>query len=491
MEENLHDIDKLFKSAIEDHSETPPASVWDAIDNTLDKSNVIHISRKYSRLKRVSILLLILLTGIIAYEINTHHSTGETVKKEKVIVPGKARPTSYTADSVHNLVSGSAPSSTSVNATAANKLPANAVNDSIGNKVNNHYNPNIHSNPSINKSTALLATGNNLHNKSSRTKITVLQPDMIINDNNPLVPDVKVQLYMNPINTTSLTDLTSNNKPIREVTAPVHFQIHPIPVPEPVTGATTSSKSVSRSHSASKQRKISLTPFISPEFSFYSLQNDHPHGREDDRHEIKNNEKQELSSSAGLFIEYALNSRISLVSGITLASSKIGSGEKNVYAEPDNSGNVKFRVAGSCGVVYVSPHNTTPPHIGDSLKAATINTLHYLEIPIAIKYSLGNKKMNFIGLAGLSTNLLTQGSIITTLDNGISKESQTSTTVEGLKKIYLSGILSAGASYNLSSRISLVFIPTFKIAITSINNGAAVKSYPSSFGLTAGLQIKL
>lgn len=71
MSENLHDIDKLFRDSLEGHEEMPSDKVWDALDNNLDKSNVIHIKRKYNNLKRIAIALLLLLLGTIVYEIQS------------------------------------------------------------------------------------------------------------------------------------------------------------------------------------------------------------------------------------------------------------------------------------------------------------------------------------------------------------------------------------------------------------------------------------
>ena len=67
MKENLHDIDKLFKAALDDHSENPPVAVWDAIDKNLDKNIVIDINRKYIKVRRIAIALLVLLLGAGIY----------------------------------------------------------------------------------------------------------------------------------------------------------------------------------------------------------------------------------------------------------------------------------------------------------------------------------------------------------------------------------------------------------------------------------------
>ena len=79
MSENLHDIDKLFRDAIEGHEEMPGVKVWEGVDAGLDKSNVVHINRKYNNLKRVAAVLLLLLLSVVGYEIFKSKSGGEDI----------------------------------------------------------------------------------------------------------------------------------------------------------------------------------------------------------------------------------------------------------------------------------------------------------------------------------------------------------------------------------------------------------------------------
>ena len=85
MSENLHDIDKLFKNAIEQHEEEPSAQVWDAIDKNLDKKKVVSISRKYNKLKwAVAILLFIFYR--YGYVYNKNREMEQRTCKEKIIL---------------------------------------------------------------------------------------------------------------------------------------------------------------------------------------------------------------------------------------------------------------------------------------------------------------------------------------------------------------------------------------------------------------------
>ena len=62
MNKDLHNIDDLFRKALEENQELPSASVWENIDKTLDKKKVVSISKKYNKLKWVAAVLLYIFT---------------------------------------------------------------------------------------------------------------------------------------------------------------------------------------------------------------------------------------------------------------------------------------------------------------------------------------------------------------------------------------------------------------------------------------------
>src|SRR5438093_12255095 len=83
MSEHLHDIDNLFKDPIEGHEEAPSAGVWEAIDKQLDKKRVIQIERKYSHLRKIAAVLIVLLAGMGIYALQTWLKPEETVQASK------------------------------------------------------------------------------------------------------------------------------------------------------------------------------------------------------------------------------------------------------------------------------------------------------------------------------------------------------------------------------------------------------------------------
>src|SRR5437773_4149627 len=81
MSENLHNIDKIFRDSIEGHEEIPSQQVWNAIDNDLDKNKIKLINRKYTRLKMIAFLLLLLLLCIIIYDFRIKHPEDKVTKE--------------------------------------------------------------------------------------------------------------------------------------------------------------------------------------------------------------------------------------------------------------------------------------------------------------------------------------------------------------------------------------------------------------------------
>ena len=67
MDKNLHDIEDLFKKALDDNEENPSQNTWNGIEKKLDNDNFITIRKRYNFLKKVALLLFLLLTGLSIY----------------------------------------------------------------------------------------------------------------------------------------------------------------------------------------------------------------------------------------------------------------------------------------------------------------------------------------------------------------------------------------------------------------------------------------
>ena len=68
MDEDLQNIEELFRDSLENNEEIPPQKVWNDIYYILDKENAVTIKKKYTSLKRLTLLLLFLLSAMVLYE---------------------------------------------------------------------------------------------------------------------------------------------------------------------------------------------------------------------------------------------------------------------------------------------------------------------------------------------------------------------------------------------------------------------------------------
>jgi hypothetical protein len=222
------------------------------------------------------------------------------------------------------------------------------------------------------------------------------------------------------------------------------------------------------------------------------LHDDKVVNQQDNASELEKEEKPEFSSTYGALVDYKINKHWGLQSGITLSNTNITVDPKTIYAQQDNTGNVKYRINTSSGYGYVLPSFSSNPVVGDSLYAFTsTHSLQYIGIPLAVTYNVTKGKFKFNALAGLSANILTKAKLETTVEKGFSNSAETLDNLKGLRKMYFSGLAGIGVDYKLTKKTAMTFAPTMRFALNSINKDATVKSYPMSFGFVVGLKLDL
>ncbi len=119
--------------------------------------------------------------------------------------------------------------------------------------------------------------------------------------------------------------------------------------------------------------RLFATIFYSPNIAFSHLRDeDHHYGNPDSR-EFERNETASYSYSLGVLIDYRLNNKWSLQSGVSLSTIKMNIEPEKIYAERDNQGSVKYQINTSSGKGYILPSFSNNPRIGDSLFTKNIN----------------------------------------------------------------------------------------------------------------------
>jgi len=507
MSENLHNIDDLFKKAIDQHEDTPSLKVWDAIDKNLDKKKVVSISRKYNKLKWAAAVLLLFSFGMAMFTWQTRMKNKELVKqnninkapktnKEVINNDGKKStnseittlPIEKNSEHQNDKQINSEDTQTVTNIAKEKDQQANSLEQKITTQDKEKAEQDIiakqnekeYKQSDKNNKEQKVKNNGSVHADKEKTK----EPDNNIPSPEKYIADVPV-IFNNQPQLNGILQVQSTNP----------FSYKPGIISTDKNVAIENNKNTSAKKSIAKPTKESLfsaTVFFSPEFVSSNVKDDHPRYREDNRNEIKNNEKPRSSSSYGVLLDYSVGNNWKLQSGVSVSTRVTDISTKTIYARPDNSGNVSYRLSCSAGSAFVPLKSGANPAQGDSTKILSAkSTLQYVSIPLVVKYAIGKGKLNLVPGVGISANILSKGKIETVIATTGGNESSSTNNIEGLKSNYFNSQISLGAEYQLSKKIALNFTPTARLALSSINKDAAVKTQLNSFGLSAGITIKL
>jgi hypothetical protein len=511
MDKNLPDIENLFRSNLDDNEEMPSSKVWDGVEKILDKDTLSSIKKKYSILKRVAILLLLLLTGLFFYDLHTSYKKMESAKGNKSMSKIIVKPEGFKGST--NIIIPRLTDSLELvkkdKAIGVNGLSLLTKEDSFisivkkAKRMSSEYFVKSDlkqkkQNVLGSKNKVFLARRNKIADTKTQNK-KLMETYSINQINRPegghnrlpgkgSIVEVQNKLFLSEVSSLPIIAGKFNVSMINTI------KIQPAVILITTSGINNNLSGVKKvkDQPTATPSRLSASLYFSPDFAWYRLQNDVPDNQAADADEIEKSEQHDFSSSTGVLIDYKVSKHWIIQSGLTFSNTAITVEPKTIYAQSDNSGSVKYRYNTSSGYSYVLPSFSSSPGIGDSLYAFTsTHTLQYIGIPIAIKYNFTKSNFNFNAMLGLSANFLTKGKIETVLEKGTSNKAEIINKIQGLKSNYLSGLLGVGAEYNLSKRIAVTFMPTARFAVSAINKGAVVKSYPNSFGLATGIRVKL
>lgn len=512
MDKNLHDIENLFKNALEDNEENPSQKAWDGIERKLDKDNVVSIKRKYDLLKKVALLLLLLVTGLGIY---VWKNQNKNPVKPNQDISGIGKGIKTKNDSLTE-ESGSRNLQKSANSLTFNKAKNPKLLTGDSNKIMDK--PILKGQDVSSQKTSNSVTAKNLSNTSiQKNKIKFKTPDESLLsdvskfsilkkgkltktssnevveiktqneiDNNQLAVDRNLPTIeaLNPKNVgdikSNTVDLFATRQSFQNIAL---AQINPMMQIEKTIVPKPSIKS-------SNQSRFTITAFYSPNISFYHFENNV--GSNSNNTNFEKSQTESYSSTLGALMEYNITKHWGLKSGITLATSNFNLQPETLYARQDNTGGVKYKLITPLGEAYVLPSFSNNPNIGDSIfSQSTTHTLQYLGIPLAVKYNFNKGKFTLNAFGGLSANFLTRGRITTELKNANDSEFETTDKIQGLNPFYFSGLAGIGVDYNVYKKLSVCFSSTFRFALNSINSNVPVASFPNSLGFGLGLKMKL
>jgi hypothetical protein len=233
--------------------------------------------------------------------------------------------------------------------------------------------------------------------------------------------------------------------------------------------------------------KFSATVYLSRDYAGYNF-SDHdiigPGGKE-----IESRERNILSRSAGIYLNYKLSRKLVLQSGLSYSWSNNSIDSANSYAVKGDNGVIQFKFNTVSGYTYLDPPASAIPIVGDSISTAKSYTqLRHLTIPLILSYKIPIGRFSILAGAGLTFNLLTSASLETVVYGHNFKQNESQIPIRGLKKINVGVLVKTELDYHFLNRWAIEIIPSFRNTLSPVNLNSSVSAYPYNFGIGAGIR---
>jgi hypothetical protein len=507
MDDNLQNIEDLFRAALKENEEKPSPKVWNELDKKLDKENLKKLKGKFNTLKKLSILLLFLLSITIINNYRQSLFTGNHVKinsnaiaklknsQKNTIVDRRSNNSFDRKGAVLQKIGSSSQRLSKKYLKGSVTSTTEKENLSLPGKMPSRLNrlDNIFSTEKR-VASETMSTGINRRKISDVSRNDEFSINEIKNQNeNALLKKNSTHSSLKSTFLGNIPEIVKLNKFYISTEPVSNVQLRP--------GAIVMSNSRIQAGNEAKSKtgiqhqarsEFFLNPFFSPDFAWSRLQDDNVGNQLDSARLLEKEEKSEFSYTLGVLTGKKISSHFTLESGLTFSNTNISLEPKFIYAQPDFNGITKYRVNTSSGYGYVLPTFSQNPAPGDSLYMYTSSeTIQYLGVPLGAFYSIGINKFKVSFGAGISMNLLSRAKLEINLENGSRRESEILYNLVGTRKVYFSGFINTEAGYYLNKQIAITLRPTFKFAINSIDHNATVKSYPLTFGTQVGFRCDL
>lgn len=431
-----NDINELFRDSLQPYLDEPSDAVWGKIENQLDKEDNLFYKARFLLLLRVCtcLLIVIFVMGIL---ILVHFNYGHQIKRMPI----------------------------RENQEGTSGLPGKTGGNHWSDKRGDFAGP-VTSRESIHKdklSYSHIVIGNSNH-LSSGTYIKLQgEPEQRV-AHLYCLPAI---VFQSPEQATLSFRLGKN-----DLSADL----------------TNDLKKAVSSDNPSFLSRLSVTAYFSREFAGYNL-SDHNDSAVASGKEIEKRERSVFSASGGVFLNYKLNRKWVIQSGLSYSWSSSILYPSESFAVKDNNGHVQFKVNTISGYGYLSSSSQVVPGVGDSVMMDRVySNLHYLTVPLIASYGINLKRFTLLAGAGVSFNFLTSATVGTRILGSPSDHQESVVAMHGLKKVNYGVLLKAELQYNINSNWGVSLIPCFKNALSPINIRSDLSTYPYNFGIGLGIR---
>ncbi|HWB25280.1 MAG TPA: hypothetical protein VG738_07360 [Chitinophagaceae bacterium] len=437
MNKNLLDTeDEFFKKAYDQYEAEPSGEVWKNIEAELNKEETGRYKKKLEKLKIASGVVILLLAGLNVYQHYFHNYPSNTLQGESV---NKGN-TTMVPQFKNNI-----------------KTPGYETQNPLSNVQFHAKDRQVDEETEKN----IVETGKYNSQPFQNTFITTTLP---------------------LLNAGSVVGTYRNNVPVFLPGSDLPLVLSPLLHFGTPNSGQNQSKAIATLTGGNKTSWL-LTPYLSTDFTHYYLDNDDMPGESD---KIEERERHEFSFSAGILAEKTIKNNLTFKTGLIYSNTAIGIQPQTLYAGTAQSG---YKYITSSGYSYVKPVFSATPAPGDSISSNIAqHHLQYISIPAMAGYRLTiNRHISITPSAGIAANILLSTKVRTALESNTSIEPVTISRLEGVRPVYLSLYADVEVSYIINRQTAITILPVFKYALSSINRGNVVKTYPYSLGLGIGI----
>jgi len=469
MKKNEFNIDKLISTKLENHNINPPEDSWNNISSRISNNKTRKLFPVFMKIA-AGITLLFAISSIFIIQNNLDNE----IAKEEALIQDK-----------NNKIEQS-----------EQKITEQYLIAETQNLItNNQENENINSENTI-------SIKKNIDNTTvPNVSKTVNNKELLIQEtNNPKqeVTEPKSQISEAIDNFSKLNTKEINN--LKEFIAKKNLQNTDLPKKN-----NSEAFEFIPEKKKSNIKNWSISGQFAPSYSFRNLKSNKSNSEQNaiiDNYNFDETDQAIMSYAGGLNIEYQINKKLSIQSGLNY--SRIGHSSEEIILSKSSGSQNDISISSSIGKVSTFERsgqvlesiemtrsssslssNSEMDKATFFIKNNLVYRFDYLELPLIMKYKLIDKKIDFQILGGLNSGILIDNNVYVKTDNELNKIGKT----DDLRTINYSGILGFGIEYLLFKRTTFVFEPSLKYSLLPINNSnQSFDYYAYSFSLFTGIK---
>lgn len=466
MNRDKKNIDRLFEQGLKGYKETPPVYAWERLDADLDKTGR-RKSLFYLRLIAASILILFAFGAgyyYAVYNLNSGSSgklseTGNTV--QPVDIPSLSETSDVKAGKVKEIAVREQKSGI---VTGKKSGFENNVVAKQGPSENNIY--------SDNKNKRSFADNTNSV-KVEKTGISKIEMRGISSI---------------PVDDEGVTMLIAISGPQEDMKEVEDYNFESEPLMEYGYGDDNSKPNVFKWAVGAQVAPINSYRDISTTYSPGSLASN--------EEKYNSSEEPVTSIAAGVDVGYSVSKRFSFQTGMYY--SKIGqinndalsyveeNGKFLLYSIETSLGDIDFKMENVPSDIREVVDAKDTIDIIDQLNVKVVEDFEIFEVPLMLRYKVLNRKFSINMMGGISPAFVTKNNAYLEVDS----QKYDVENSDNINSVYFNSSLSLGFEYSFLKKLSVNFEPTFKYALSPINNNGKFDYHPYSISWFTGIKYK-